>query len=135
MGTIINIDNLSSTELVSGLLVNVKANKFSDQMLYRFLRKLESDMPALRERFRIEGSDDRLRSEPIQKILDFLEMGKILEVAMPNPVHQFYRPRPMQLPALRRQLEARGVLPTHEDAFIELASEFDALISESQESR
>ncbi|MBI4663624.1 MAG: hypothetical protein HY735_32890 [Verrucomicrobia bacterium] len=131
MKTLPNIEGLTSTELISGLLLYIGSRKFSEQSLYRFLRTLETESPSLRERLRIAGPDDRLRSEPVRRIINYLEMGKILEVAMPNPVDQFFRPRSSQLESVRRQLTQRGVLPIHEEVFKELASGFTAFTSSS----
>jgi len=124
MNTLPNLDELSTTELISGLLIQLGAQKFSEQSLYRFLRKLESDFPTLADRLRILGPEERLRSDPVRRVLNYLEMGKVLEVAMPNPVDQFFRPRATQLESVRHQLVERGVLPAHEETFKELAGEF-----------
>src|SRR6266513_777779 len=129
MNTQSNLEELSTTELISGLLIYLGPQKFSEQSLYRFLRKLASDVPSLRERLKILGPDDRLWSEPVRRVINYLEMGKILEVAMPNPVDQFFRPRPGQLTSVRHQLEQRGVLPNREETFKELASEFQKFLT------
>ena len=133
MKTLTDLNELSTTELISGLLIHLGAQKFSEQSLYRFLRKLESDIPTLGDRLKILGPDERLRSDPVRRVLNYLEMGKILEVAMPNPVDQFFRARAAQLESVRHQLEQRGVLPAHEETLKELAAEFKRFLTDSKQ--
>jgi len=127
------LGELSTTELISGLLVQLGAQKFSEQSLYGFLRNLEAEAPDFGDRLRILGPVGDLRSDPIRRVLRYLEMGKILEVAMPNPVDQHFRPRAKQLESVRRQLTQRGVLPTHEETFKELASEFKEFMTTAKQ--
>jgi hypothetical protein len=70
-----------------------------------------------------------IRSDPVRRVINYLEMGKIVEVAMPNPVDQHFRPRKSQLESVRHELEQRGVLPANEEALKELASEFQKFVN------
>lgn len=116
------LDELSSTELLAGFVLFTKAEKFPEQAVYSLCKGLEDTHPSLASRFRLKGSPGRLRSEPLKRILNFLEMGKILEVPQPNPVDQYYKPRKSQLDSLKNELESRGVLPRFEQIFTQLAS-------------
>jgi hypothetical protein len=133
MNASLNVDDISTTDLISGLLLRFGPKKFSEQSLYRFLRNLASSSSLLNERLRIVGPDDHLASEPVRRIISFLEMGKILEVAMPNPVDQYFRPRASQLESLRSQLSEEGILEKHDNLFRELAAEFEASLKCAKE--
>jgi hypothetical protein len=119
------LDELSSTELLAGVVLYTGQNteqKFPEQAVYALFKALAEQNPALASRFRLKGSPGRWRSEPLKRILNFLEMGKILEVPQPNPVDQYYKPRKSQMDSLKNELEFRGVLPRFEPIFAELSS-------------
>jgi hypothetical protein len=122
-----DLHSLSSTEILSGILLFAQETKFPEQALYEFFREIGSEDRTLARRFRVAG-DQWLRSEPLRRILDHLEMGKIVETPLPNPVDQFYKVRKSQTESLKKDLGERGVLPTYEDQLRGLSDRFSELV-------
>jgi hypothetical protein len=129
-GSLDDLKDLSSTEILTGILLFAGKQKFPEQALYEFFREVSSEDPELAKRFRVAGLGRGLRSEPLRRILDHLEMGKIIEVPLPNPVDQFYAVRASQADSLKKHLKDRGVLPTHEDKLKELGARFANRVAE-----
>ena len=125
------LEDLSVYELVAGILLQLGARKFPEQALLQLFQGLQSAASAEKRHFGVKGSPGRLTSEPLQQALSFLEMYKILEVAPPNPVEQYYRLRPGMMTALRDDLTRRGVLPGREAPLTRLASRLSAIITEA----
>jgi hypothetical protein len=121
------LKELSSTEIMTGVLVFLRDKKFPEQALYELFKEIGSDED-LGPRFRVIGPPGHLRSEPLRRILDHMEIGKILEVPLPNPVDQFYRLRLAQSKAVEEDLRDRGVLPDHEGELKHLAHRFSEII-------
>jgi len=117
-------DDLSLGDLFNGILLFMGNRKFTEQQVYKFFYDLASDDSSLASRLRFKGAPENLQSEPLRRILCFREMGKLLEVAMPNPVMQPYHPRSSQLDSLRRDMENTHVLPKYETLLKELANKF-----------
>lgn len=122
------LDELSATELINGILLFLEDRKFPEQALYEFFSDIGSSDPELRRRFRVTGPYRHRRSVPLRRILDFLEIGKTIELPLPNPVDQFYRLRPVQRDAVQDDLRRRGVLPDHESELKNLAKRFSGVI-------
>lgn len=122
-------DELSLGDLFNGIILFVGDHKFTEQQLYKFFYDLASEDPSLGTRFRFRGIPGNLKSEPIRRILTFREMGKLVEVAMPNPVDQTYRPRASQLDSLRKDMENTHVLLNYKALLKELADKFLASLN------
>lgn len=118
------VDELSLSELVTGILFYTGARKFPEQALLGFFNELQRTHPSNARRFGVRGAPGNFRSEPLRRTLSFLEMYKILEIPPPNPVDQFYRVRPGMLDALQEELRSRDVLPKYGEALEKLAKEF-----------
>ncbi len=120
------IGKLSTSEILSGVLLFADKSgiRFSEQDVYRFFRELERKHPALEGRFRVRGIPPYQSSPPLRQALSFFAMGKILEVPQPNPVVQYFHARSSQLESLRRNLEARRVLPSETALLQSLAGQF-----------
>jgi hypothetical protein len=123
--------DLSTPEILAGILIYAKGQMFPEQQVYAFFKHLEERTPELSGRFDVSGAPGRFRSPALRRILSFFEMGKSLEALMPNPVDQYFRPRRSQVSALERNLARRGHLPGREAVFRALASEFEEYASES----
>lgn len=121
------LKGLSSTEIMTGVLVFLRDKKFPEQALYELFKEIGADED-LGPRFRVIGPPGHLRSEPLRRILDHMEIGKILEVPLPNPVDQFYRLRLAQSNAVEEDLRDRGVLPDHAGELRQLAQRFSEII-------
>jgi len=115
---------LSTSELLEGILLFLGDEGFSEQDVYRFFSTLETENEALAGRFRVKGVPPHQSSEPLRKTLSFFAMGKILEMPQPNPVVQYYRARSSQLQSLRKNLCVRQVLPAQKTLLQSLADEF-----------
>lgn len=122
------VEDLSATELINGILLYLDDRKFPEQALYEFFSEIGSMDPEFGRRFRVTGPYRQRRSVPLRRILDFLEIGKTLEIPSPNPVDQFYRLRPVQRAAVTDDLRRREVLPSHEQNLKVLAKRFSAVI-------
>ena len=92
--------------------------------MYKFFQQLEKKYPKLSGRYQVSKVHGRFDSQPLRAALSFLEMGKALEVGMPNPVDQYYRARETQIDSLKKELVNRRILPDHENVINELAKEF-----------
>jgi hypothetical protein len=126
------LENLSSVEILTGLLVYARELKFPEQALYKLFREISQHEPNLSRRFRVVGNGiGQLRSEPLRRILDHLEMGKIIEVPQPNPVDQFYTLRNSQSKAVEEDLKERGVIPAYEKPLRALSERFAAIAQEA----
>lgn len=126
------LQSLSTAEILAGILLFVGDKRFSEQAIYRLFAQLEERDAPLAGRFRVRGSPGRQSSEPLRQALSFFEMGKVLELAPPNPVDQYYRARRTQLQALRTNLQKRRVLPAHEALLKNLAEEFKGSLNASR---
>lgn len=115
---------LTTTEMLTGMLLFLGERRFSEQDLYAFLNELAKCDATLADRFLILGSPQHRSSKPLRRTLSFLQMGKILDIAPPNPVDQYYSPRASQMGSVQQDLRARGVLPDHEATLKRLADEF-----------
>lgn len=122
------LDQVAIGDIVNGILLFMGNLKFSDQQLYRFFKRLSVEDPSLDQRLDIKSFQGRLHSDALRRILSFREMGKIIELSMPNPVDQFYRPRTSQMEFVRKDLIANEVLPGHEDSLRRLAEEFTSTL-------
>jgi hypothetical protein len=133
------LENLSTTEILMGILVDFgeshQGQKFPEQAVYKLFQSLEQKYHNLQGRYQVRKTHGRLQSEPLRSTLSFLEMGKILEVMLPNPVDQYYRPRQSQLDSLRKELKERQVLPNHEGTLHRLTESFVRYIQEVSGSR
>lgn len=124
MENLASINELSLVNLVNGIILFIENHKFSEQQLYKFFYDLASENKPLASRLCFKGSPGELRSEPLRRIITFREMGKLLEVHMPNPVEQAYHPRTSQLESLRQDMQEMDILPHYESELKELATEF-----------
>lgn len=126
------LENLSSVEILTGVLVYAGELKFPEQALYKLFGEISEHDPNLSRRFRVVGNGiGQLRSEPLRRILDHLEMGKIIEVPQPNPVDQFYTLRNSQSRAVAQDLKERGVIPAYETPLRALSERFAAIAQEA----
>jgi hypothetical protein len=122
-------NELSLGDLFNGIILFIDDRKFTEQQLYKFFYDLASEDSSLGTRLRFKGITGNLKSEPLRRILTFREMGKLVEVAMPNPVDQAYCPRASQLDSLRKDMENTCVLPNYESLLKELANKFLASLN------
>lgn len=111
-----------SSALVSGLLVYLPRRSFSEQQLFKFFYDLQGENPQLADEFDVVRHAEGFQSKPLRRILDFLEIGKMVEVGLPNPVDQHYKIRDAHREYRRRTLEGWGILPVHKDALAALAT-------------
>jgi hypothetical protein len=123
------LKKLTISEILGGLLLYGGKEKFPEQALYRFFQKVGDTDPELAERFQVSEGQGRLKSTPLRRALSFFEMGKILELPMPNPVDQYYRARQSQRESLKRDLTRRGIIPSNERLFEDLAEEFRRVVA------
>jgi hypothetical protein len=118
------LEQLSTYEVLAGLLVSAGRCEFAEQQLLRFFHRLQSGNPAAAARFRVTGTSGRYESPPIRRALIIFKVGKLIELPPPNPVDQFYRPRESLFSAIRKDLADRGILPRYADPLQQLAKSF-----------
>jgi hypothetical protein len=122
-------DELSLGDLLNGIILFITDQKFSEQQLYKFFYSLSREDTSLANRLRFKGIPGNLQSEPLRRILSFREMSKLLELPMPNPVDQVYRPRTSQIGSLKEDMNDTKVLPKFEPLFKKIAGKFLASLN------
>ena len=115
------VDKLAPSDLLDGTLLCLGKEDFSEQAVYALFKEIENQQPAMEGWFEVTGTEGDLRSEPIRGLLNFMESGKLVQIAPPNPVDQFYQVRQEQRETIRKELTANGVLPRHQAVFTALA--------------
>jgi hypothetical protein len=121
---IAELEKLSITDMINGILVYAGDYKFTERKLNEFFYSLGEKNEIIADRLCFKGARGQLYSEPLRRILSFLEMGKSVEISPPNPVDQYYRPRLSQLESIGKYMNSVGVLPMYEAQLKKLAHEF-----------
>ena len=81
--------NLTTHELLAGILSFSETQRFGRQALLSYLMSIASKYKALNY-FDIKNFDNKLRSRLVENYLNNYEIYKVLYVRAPNPVPQFY---------------------------------------------
>lgn len=109
-------NELTTSELLNGILLNIGKVRFTDQDLYRFLKTVDLD-----DRFGIRQGDAGLHGESIDITIAFSKMALALE-----DWGDHYEVNNSMRASLRKVLIERGVLPKYEKFFQKLAKQFIA---------
>ncbi|MDP2676389.1 MAG: hypothetical protein Q8O83_01765 [bacterium] len=109
------VEELSISEILMGLLMNLGGYSFDEQALYNFFAMTDD-----RIRYGIKKrSNGDFYSEAIRDSLTFFEMGQFFESW--GDMYLVHK----QIPAsISKELTERGVLPKYESFFKNLANQF-----------
>ncbi|OGH69153.1 MAG: hypothetical protein A3I29_00035 [Candidatus Magasanikbacteria bacterium RIFCSPLOWO2_02_FULL_44_11] len=121
------LNDLSISEILAGLFLFHGDRKFPEQAVYRLVEHLD----VIAGRFELEHTGGgELASESIWRALSFFEMCGILEVEIPQPGEQFFRPRKEQLDSIKAMLHEEDILPRYEQVLKKLTETFNYVILE-----